>query len=195
MPVSHYNSLIMLLQLPHFGQVLQRLDFNGRKNLALHLVTNALDNETYLSTQEQVEAVLVMLAPLIADQTDQPLSLPDSDDFAEEQNLMARMIHLLTAQDTDLDQQYRMLTAARKQFGSGGARRISFTIPPLIYEAFKLARKYFDAREQVKDIARVAALQSDLWSYCQYVVPIRFNLTLLFHHLTILNVCQHKSSK
>jgi len=148
MPVSHYNSLITLLQLPHFAQVLQRLDYNGRKNIALHLVNNALDNETYLSTQEQVEAVLGMLAPLIADQPDQPLTVPDADDFAEEQNLMARLIHLLTAEETDLDQRYRMLTSARKQFGAGGPRRIQYTLPPLIYEAFKLARKYFDIRKE-----------------------------------------------
>ena len=175
MPVSHYNSLITLLQLPHFAQVLQRLDYNGRKNIALHLVNNALDNETYLSTQEQVEAVLSMLAPLIADQPDQPLTVPDADDFAEEQNLMARIIHLLTAEETDLDQRYRMLTSARKQFGAGGPRRIQYTLPPLIYEAFKLARKYFDIRKEARQwkndddncrillILEPIKLQDELW--------------------------------
>lgn len=90
-----------------------------------------------------------MLGPLITDQPDQIMGIQDAEDFAEEQNLMARMIHLLVAEDTDLDQQYRMLTSARKQFGAGGSRRIPFTVPPLIYEAFKLARKYFDVRLQV----------------------------------------------
>lgn len=54
MPVSHYNSLVSLLDLPHFGKVLQRLDYNGRKSIALHLVNNALDNETVVTTQEHV---------------------------------------------------------------------------------------------------------------------------------------------
>lgn len=58
MPVSHYNSLVTLLQLPHFGQVLQRLDYNGRKSIALHLVNNALDNETYITTQENVRMII-----------------------------------------------------------------------------------------------------------------------------------------
>ena len=149
MPIGHYNSIVTLLQLPHFGQVLQRLDFNGRKSIALHLVNNALDNETYITTQEHVDAVLAMLAPLICDQPDQVPGGQDIEDFTEEQNLMARLIHLLAAEETDLDQQYRMLTAARKQFGAGGPRRIPFTLPPLIYEAFRLARKYFDARQEV----------------------------------------------
>ena len=58
MPVSHYNSLVTLLQLPHFGQVLHRLDYNGRKSIALHLVNNALDNETYITTQEHVRTYI-----------------------------------------------------------------------------------------------------------------------------------------
>lgn len=160
MPVSHYNSLVTLLELPHFGQVLQRLDFNGRKAIALHLVNNALDNETYIRTQEHVEAVLAMLSPLICDQPDQVPSGQDLEDFAEEQNLMARFIHLLAADESDLDQQYRMLTAARKQFGAGGSRRIPFTLPPLVYEAFKLARKYFDVRQQVKPAFVVSLISS-----------------------------------
>ena len=58
MPVSHYNSLVTLLQLPHFAQVLHRLDYNGRKSIALHLVNNALDNETYITTQEHVRTYI-----------------------------------------------------------------------------------------------------------------------------------------
>lgn len=90
-----------------------------------------------------------MLAPLIVDQPDQIMAIQDAEDFAEEQNLMARMIHLLISDSSDLDQQYRMLTSARKQFGAGGSRRIPFTLPPLVYEAFRLARRYYDIHEQV----------------------------------------------
>ena len=113
-----------------------------------------LQEEKYaeISVCIQVDAVLNMLSPLICDQPDQVLVGQDAEDFAEEQNLMARMIHLLAAEESDLDQQYRMLTSARKQFGAGGARRIPFTLPPLIYEAFKLARRYFDVRQEVCSI-------------------------------------------
>ena len=54
MIISHYNSLVTLLNLTHFGAILERLDFNGRKSIALHLANNALDSETFLSSQEQV---------------------------------------------------------------------------------------------------------------------------------------------
>lgn len=54
MIISHYNSLVTLLELSHFSQILQRLDFSGRKSTALHLANNALESETSLTTHEQV---------------------------------------------------------------------------------------------------------------------------------------------
>lgn len=42
----------------------------------------------------------------------------------------------------------QLLSAARKQFGDGGAR-IRYTFPPLIVSAVKLARRYRIQNEQV----------------------------------------------
>lgn len=115
-----------------------------------------------------MEAILAMLAPLIVDQPDQVAAIQDAEDFAEEQNLMARMIHLLISEASDLDQQYRMLTSARKQFGAGGSRRIPFTLPPLVYEAFQLARRYYNIREQVNILFCSQCLclyQASFWKF------------------------------
>jgi hypothetical protein len=53
-PVDNYNNLLTVLQLQHYGPLLDLFDYHGRKNLAAYLVTNALDNETQIPTQEQV---------------------------------------------------------------------------------------------------------------------------------------------
>jgi vacuolar protein sorting-associated protein 35 len=53
-PVDNYNDLLRVLQLEHYGPLLDLFDYHGRKNLAAYLVTNALDNETQIPTQEQV---------------------------------------------------------------------------------------------------------------------------------------------
>ena len=45
-----------------------------------------------------------LLSPLIKDQTDQPTEQPDPEDFAEEQWVMGRLVHLLKAESAD--QQY-----------------------------------------------------------------------------------------
>jgi hypothetical protein len=53
-PVDNYNNLLTVLQLQHYGPLLDLFDYHGRKSLAAYLVTNALDNETLVPTQEQV---------------------------------------------------------------------------------------------------------------------------------------------
>lgn len=52
----------------------------------------------------QVDAILNLVSTLIQDQPDQPSDDPDPEDFAEEQSLVGRFIHLLHSDDPD--QQY-----------------------------------------------------------------------------------------
>jgi vacuolar protein sorting-associated protein 35 len=53
---------------------------------------------------DKVEAVLTLLAPLIEDQSDQQVDRDDPEDFADEQSMMGRFIHLLRSDEPD--QQY-----------------------------------------------------------------------------------------
>lgn len=139
-PVDNYNNLLTVLQLQHYGPLLEAFDYHGRKNLAAYIVTNALDNETLVPTQEQVDAVLTMLSSLIQDQSDQPSAEEDPEDFAEEQGLLGRFIHLLRSDIPD--QQYLILSTARKHFGAGGNRRIKYSLPPIVFQAYQLAFRY-----------------------------------------------------
>lgn len=51
-----------------------------------------------------MDAILSLVSTLIQDQPDQPADEPDPEDFAEEQSLVGRFIHLLHSEDPD--QQY-----------------------------------------------------------------------------------------
>lgn len=51
-----------------------------------------------------MDAILNLVSTLIQDQPDQPADDPDPEDFAEEQSLVGRFIHLLHSDDPD--QQY-----------------------------------------------------------------------------------------
>lgn len=51
-----------------------------------------------------MDAILNLVSTLIQDQPDQPTDEPDPEDFAEEQSLVGRFIHLLHSDDPD--QQY-----------------------------------------------------------------------------------------
>ena len=51
-----------------------------------------------------MDAILSLVSVLVQDQSDQPDEEEDAEDFAEEQGLMGRFIHLMYADDAD--QQY-----------------------------------------------------------------------------------------
>lgn len=140
-PVDQYNDLLVVLNLQFYRDLLEYFDYTGRKQIALYLIQNALDNETYIPTPEQVETILSMISTLVCDQKDQPpAQMEDPDEFTDEQSLLGRFIHLLKSDESD--QQYLILSTARKHFCTGGPTRIKFTLPPLVFQAYQLAFKY-----------------------------------------------------
>ncbi|XP_001868892.2 vacuolar protein sorting-associated protein 35 isoform X2 [Culex quinquefasciatus] len=138
--VDFYNNVMTILQLKFFGPLLEKFDYTSRKALSLYIVMNILENETLVPTAEHVDSVLGMIGPLISDQEDQPPEKIDPEDFAEEQGIVGRFVHLLRSDDPDT--QYKILTAARKHFGLGGQQRIRYVLPPLVFAAYQLAYKY-----------------------------------------------------
>ncbi|KAK7912793.1 hypothetical protein WMY93_013004 [Mugilogobius chulae] len=131
------KELMRLLKIPvdSYNNIL-----TSRKNMSCYVLSNTLDYNTTIVAQEQVDSILNLVSTLIQDQPDQPSDEPDPEDFAEEQSLVGRFIHLLHSEDPD--QQYLILNTARKHFGAGGNQRIRFTLPPLVFAAYQLAFRY-----------------------------------------------------
>lgn len=138
--IDFYNNILTLIQLKYFSPLLDKFDYTSRKSLALYIVLNILDNDTLIPTADEADSVLVMIAPLIKDENDQAPDKLDPEDFAEEQGIAGRFVHLLKSDDADM--QYKILQIARKHFGLGGTQRIKHVLPPLIFQAFQLANKY-----------------------------------------------------
>merc|ERR1719431_1005005 len=67
------------------------------------------------------------------------------EEWEEEQSLMGRLVHLLVAPEPD--QQYLVLTAARKHLSAGGPLRLPYTLPPLVFQAYQLARRFHSVKE------------------------------------------------
>ncbi len=44
----------------------------------------------------------------------------------------------------------QILNAARKHFGTGGDERIGYTLPPLVFAAYKLVINYSTLKDEVK---------------------------------------------
>lgn len=63
----------------------------------------------------------------------------DPATFREEQTLVAKLVHVLEHEDTDVT--YQMLNVARKYLQPGGPERASVTLPALVFASLKLLRR------------------------------------------------------
>lgn len=59
----------------------------------------------------------------------------------------------------------QMLNTARKFFGTGGDQRIVYTLPPLVFAAYKLVYTYQTLQEEVSSSVRLSCT-CDLLSIC-----------------------------
>ncbi|XP_061321106.1 vacuolar protein sorting-associated protein 35-like isoform X3 [Pezoporus flaviventris] len=169
-PVNTYNNILTVLKLKHFHPLFEYFDYESRKSMSCYVLSNVLDYNTQIVSQEQVDAIMNLVSTLIQDQPDQPAEDPDPEDFADEQSLVGRFIHLLHSDD--LDQQYLILNTARKHFGAGGNQRIHFTLPPLVFAAYQLAFRYKEnskvAAVELSSIATDLNTQSDNVAFSLY---------------------------
>ena len=57
----------------------------------------------------------------------------------DEQTLVARVIHMIKSDDSDV--QFKLFSMARKHFGQGGVKRIKHTLPCLVFSGLRLAER------------------------------------------------------
>ena len=106
-PLDHYKDVLKLLQLVNCAPVVATFDYRGRTVACTHIVTSALDTAIALSRADEVDALLTLLNALVVDQADQPADVHDTEDFAEEQNCVARLVSLMHADDS-VDEQFQV---------------------------------------------------------------------------------------
>lgn len=75
LPVDHYKDILTVIRLDNYSNLLEYLDYAGRKTIAVYLIMSVLDNGTLISTQEQVNFydifsyVIYRIFNLISDHT------------------------------------------------------------------------------------------------------------------------------
>ncbi|KAK5654492.1 hypothetical protein OQA88_7120 [Cercophora sp. LCS_1] len=156
-PLKRYVSIFTALSLPTYVPLFQSQTYPTRRAVAGEVSRTLLKNQTYISTPAQLENVLEILKVLIKEGFQAPAGYPgvvqqrtrtmETDETLEEQGWLARLVHLLRAEDNDT--QFRLLQMTRKAYGEGN-ERIRTTTPPLITAGLKLARR-FKAREHYED--------------------------------------------
>ncbi|CAI6012716.1 unnamed protein product [Closterium sp. NIES-65] len=83
-----------------YARVMGHLDHGTNKAMAVVIIQNMVKHETTIGDPEKVECLLSLVRHLTQDMDGvPPVDELDMDDFSEEQNLVARLVHLLVNPD------------------------------------------------------------------------------------------------
>ncbi|PHH61675.1 hypothetical protein CDD81_8086 [Ophiocordyceps australis] len=154
-PLTRYVSIFTALSLPTYVPLFQCQSYPTRRAVAGGILRTLLKDRTTISTTAQVENVLEIMSVLIREGSQTPQGYAgaaqrravETDETMEEQGLLARMVHLLQAEDNDT--QFKLLQMTRKAYNEGN-ERVRTTTPPLMTACLRLARR-FKAREHYDD--------------------------------------------
>ena len=153
-PIQRYVSIFTALSLPTYVPLFQVQTYTTRRAVAGQVARTLLENQTPIKTAENLENVLEMLKVLIREGSQPPPGYPgmqrraiETDETMEEQGSLARLVHLLQADQNDT--QFKLVQMTRKAYAEGN-ERIRTTTPPLITLCMKLARN-FKQREHFDD--------------------------------------------
>jgi vacuolar protein sorting-associated protein 35 len=100
-PLEKYNDVVTALKLTNYPLVVEYLDTETKRIMATVIVRSIMKNNTLITTAEKVEALFELIKGIIND-LDEPQGLEvDEDDFQEEQNSVALLIHMLYNDDPE----------------------------------------------------------------------------------------------
>ncbi|KAF9686698.1 hypothetical protein SADUNF_Sadunf02G0016300 [Salix dunnii] len=138
-PLEKYNDIVTALTLSNYPHVMDCLDDETNKVMAMVIIQSAMKNKTCISTADKVEVLFELIKGLIKDLDETAKDELDEEDFKEEQNSVARLIHMLYNDDSE--EMLKIFWVVRKHIMAGGSQRLPFTVPPLIFSALRLVRK------------------------------------------------------
>ncbi|XP_074562511.1 vacuolar protein sorting-associated protein 35B-like [Curcuma longa] len=138
-PLEKYNDIVTALKLPNYPRVMDHLDNGTKKVMAVVIIQSIMKNTTCISTADKVEALFELIKGLMKDVEGTEDDEIDEEDFKEEQNSVARLIHML--HNDDPEEMLKIIYTVRKYIILGGPRRLPFTVPSLIFSALKLVRQ------------------------------------------------------
>eukprot|EP00271_Cylindrocystis_brebissonii_P013678 TRINITY_DN3378_c0_g1_i1.p1 TRINITY_DN3378_c0_g1~~TRINITY_DN3378_c0_g1_i1.p1 ORF type:complete len:854 (+),score=150.46 TRINITY_DN3378_c0_g1_i1:195-2564(+) len=143
-PLEQYKDFVVVLGLAHYSRVMHHLEGEANKAMAIVIVQSILKNATQIGEPDKVELLFELLKDLIRDvEGGIPIEEADMEDTAEEQNLVARVVHLLVNEDPET--QFEVLSIAKKHFDQGGALRLVHTLPAVVFSTLKLVKLFVAA--------------------------------------------------
>ncbi|GLU04600.1 hypothetical protein SLE2022_217380 [Rubroshorea leprosula] len=137
-PLEKYSDIVSALTLSNYPRVMDHLDNGTNKVMAMVIIQSIMKNNTCISTADKVEVLFELIKGLIKDLDGTGVDELDEEDFKEEQNSVARLIHMLY--NDEPEEMLKIICTVRKHIMAGGVKRLPFTIPPLVFSALRLVR-------------------------------------------------------
>ncbi|RVW42515.1 Vacuolar protein sorting-associated protein 35B [Vitis vinifera] len=100
-PLEKYNDIVTALTLSNYPRVMDHLDNGTNKIMAMVIIQSIMKNSTCISTADKVEALFELIKGLIKDLDGFPVDELDEEDFKDEQNSVARLIHMFYNDDPE----------------------------------------------------------------------------------------------
>ncbi|CAD5174462.1 vacuolar protein sorting-associated protein 35B [Musa acuminata AAA Group] len=137
-PLEKYKDISTALNLPNYPRVMDHLDNATNKVMSAIIIQNIMKNNTCISTADKVDTLFELIKGLVKETDEAQDDELDEEDFKEEQNSVARLIHMLCTDDAE--EMFKIICTVRKHILLGGPKRLAFTVPPLVFSALKLLR-------------------------------------------------------
>lgn len=125
---------LAILSMSYYPKLMGYLQFQARKQVAFKIVQSIVTNKVELSDVETLEKLLSYITPLLQDSTD--TSDGEAYEFEDEQQGVSKIIGMVRG--PDVKTQFKLLHILRAKLSLGGARRIRFTYPALLFKYIKL---------------------------------------------------------
>ena len=158
-PLNSGGSVLEVLELSNFPKLMNKLQPAKQREVAVQLCKALILTGAVLDTPDKVEHLFMFVQPLVVLE-EEPAAAEDDEDeedsqqttdataarVVDEQNLLARLVHLLRTDN--LDVLFKLYGGTRKFFSKGGPDRIRFTLPPLLVNAVRLAVELQAAKDK-----------------------------------------------
>ncbi|KAH1065818.1 hypothetical protein J1N35_030805 [Gossypium stocksii] len=137
-PLEKYNDTVTALTLSNYPRVMDHLDNGTNKVMAMVIIESIMKNSTCISTADKVEVLFELIKGLIKD-LDGATDELDEEDFKDEQNSVAKLIHMLY--NNEPEEMLKIICIVWKHTMAGGPKRLPFTVPSLVFSALRLVRQ------------------------------------------------------
>ncbi|KAK8369557.1 hypothetical protein V6Z11_A01G118800 [Gossypium hirsutum] len=138
-PLEKYNDIVTALTLSNYPRVMDHLDIGTNKLMAMVIIQSIMKNNSCISTADKVEVLFELIKGLIKDTDGADVDELDEEDFKEEQNSVARLIHMLY--NDEPEEMLKIICIVRKHTMVGGPKRLPFTVSSLVFSALRLLRQ------------------------------------------------------